>query len=212
TQWTLRQLKETYKAGRGLGRCLGPGRGPGGSWLIDLEGDGEAADDSLITLMGGEVVETLGHSSARGSHHFFTTDGERFLELLAAAGGKEGAGIKAGVWKLPALPDLEIRVGGHKEDGEVKQCQTAIPPTVGDDGKPREPNGVKTVAALPEAAYAFLEELAERAATDAAGEMDLPLDRSQVSRPGRPTAENRARPYPPKIDPPCSRMGRHEKQ
>src|SRR5262249_55703946 len=45
--------------GDGVGICLGPGRGPGGGWLIDIEGDGPEAEDSRATLFGGELVETL---------------------------------------------------------------------------------------------------------------------------------------------------------
>src|SRR5262245_43314121 len=52
----------------GVGLCLGPGRAPGGRWLIDVEGDGPKAEDSLATLLGGEEVPTRGWDSARGKH------------------------------------------------------------------------------------------------------------------------------------------------
>jgi hypothetical protein len=38
----------------GVGVCLGPGRGPKGSWLADVEGDGPEADESRVKLFGGE--------------------------------------------------------------------------------------------------------------------------------------------------------------
>jgi hypothetical protein len=141
-QWTEDRLR--YAFGKyptaGVGICFGPGRGPGGSWLIDLEGDGPEATGSLAKLLGGEILPTLSWSSSRGSHHVFAADGERFLELLAAAGAQEGTGIKSGVWHLAALPDLEIRVGGYHADGSVKQVQSVVPPTPGTDGKPRRWN------------------------------------------------------------------------
>ncbi len=120
--------------------CLGPGRGSGGSWLIDLEGDGPKAAESLAIVLGGEILPTLSWSSIRGSHHVFTADGERLLKLLPASGAKEGTGIKSGVWHLEALPDLEIRVGGYKCDGSVKQVESVVPPSPGTDGKPRRWN------------------------------------------------------------------------
>jgi hypothetical protein len=86
------------------------------------------------------------------------------LKLLAAAGAKEGSGTKVGVWHLEALPDLEFRVGGVKANGEVKQVQSVVPPTLGTDGQPRQWNAVGTIAELPDSAYATLEAIAERVA------------------------------------------------
>src|SRR5208337_4655990 len=60
--------------------------------------------------------------------------------------------------KLPDLPDLEIRVGGNG-----KQLQSNCPPTIGTDGKPRRWNGCDTIAELPEAALAFLEDALAKA-------------------------------------------------
>jgi hypothetical protein len=105
--------------------------------LIDLEGDGPQAGESLATLLGGESLSTLAWYATRGEHRVFTADGERLLRLLTAAGAKEGTGIKVGVWHLGALPDLEIRVGGYHADGSVKQVQSVVPPTPGTDGAPR---------------------------------------------------------------------------
>jgi hypothetical protein len=159
----LRRAFRSYP-GAGAGICFGPGRAPGGEWFAELEGDGPQAAESLLILMGGEELTTVGWLSTRGGHNGFTVDGDRLLTLLAAAGAKEEKGIgKAGVWKLAELPDLEWRIGGHKPDGTVKQVQSVIPPTPGTDGKPRVWRNPPSdgAAALPEAAYLFLEALAE---------------------------------------------------
>jgi hypothetical protein len=163
-RWDEPRLRAAFQRypGAGVGIGFGPGRAPGGGWLIDLEGDGDQAAESLAALLGGEVPDTPAWSSTRGLHHTFVADGDRLLAKLEAAGAKEGGGIKAGVWHLPELPGLEIRVGGLKADGTVKQVQSVVPPTPGTDGKPRawtsSPRG--RVAPLPEAAYLFLERLA----------------------------------------------------
>jgi putative DNA primase/helicase len=144
----------------GVGVCLGPGRAPGGGWLIDLEGDGPQADDSLVKLFDGEVVETLGWNSVRGSHSLFVV-AEDFLDGMMAAGAVEGKGHgKSGVWKLDEFPDLEFRIGGFKPDGAVKQVHSACPPTPGTDGNPRVWNGVRTLAKLPTAAIENLRRIA----------------------------------------------------
>jgi hypothetical protein len=157
----LNELRRKFRdnQGAGVGICLGPGKFQGCLWLIDLEGDGPQAEDSLAKLFDGEVVETLGHRSARGRHWFFFAPDD-ILDKLAAAGGVEGSGLKSGVYKLDEYPDLEIRVGGCKPDGTVKQVQSVVPPTVGDDGKPREWNGCFEVAELPAAAIRNLERIA----------------------------------------------------
>jgi hypothetical protein len=138
-RWSERRLRETFRRhpAAGVGICFGPGRGPGRSWLIDLEGDGPKALDSLAILLGGKIIPTLAWSSTRGEHRVFTADGEQLLRLLTAAGAKEGKGIKVGVWHLGAFPDLEIRVGGYHPDGSIKQVQSVVPPTPGSDGAPR---------------------------------------------------------------------------
>jgi hypothetical protein len=91
----------------------------------------------------------------------YLADPER---LKAIAAGLKPYEVKdrpnqPGVFKLPQLPDLELRIGGYKPDGTVKQLQSVVPPSIGADGKPRVWNGVETVAALPEATYAFLERI-----------------------------------------------------
>jgi hypothetical protein len=153
-------LRRHRNAGPGI--CVGPDRAPDGSWLIDLEGDGPQAEESRLRLFGGESVETFSWSSTRGGHSLFTCEGEQLLDLLAAAGAVEGNGHRVGTYKLDALPGLEIRIGGHKPDGTVKQIQSVAPPTPGDDDEPRKWNGVNEIAPLPDAAYAFIENLAER--------------------------------------------------
>ena len=89
--------------------------------------------------MGGEIVNTLGWSSARGPHRLF-----RYDPRLARFGKS--------IIKLAELPGLEIRIGGPG-----KQLQSNCPPTVGDDGKPRQWNDCDIIAELPEPALAFLE-------------------------------------------------------
>jgi hypothetical protein len=170
TEWRLRDAYRRYPAA-GAGVCFGPGRGPGGSWLIDLEGDGPQAAESLAKVLGGELPETPSWASTKGDHAFFTADGERLLSLLAAAGAKEGDGPQAGVYHLVELPDLEWRIGGRKPDDTVKQLQSVVPPTPGTDGKPRTWRVTPRTppAPLPESVYAYLEQIAsaKRAAAGA---------------------------------------------
>jgi hypothetical protein len=151
---------EKYPAA-GVGICFGPDRAPGGGWLIDLEGDGPNAGESLNVLVG-DCLETPGWTSRRGGHNIFEADGERLLDALASAGAKEGSGSNSGVWHLPELPDLEFRAGGYKRDNTVKQVQSVIPPTAGEDGKPRVWNGINVISKLPESAYARLNDIATK--------------------------------------------------
>ncbi|QEH34273.1 hypothetical protein OJF2_28080 [Aquisphaera giovannonii] len=133
---TERTIGETYKRfpRAGVGLLLGPEGG-----IVDIECDGPRGEDSLAELLGGEVIDTLGWSSARGPHRVF-----RYDDRLAKYG--------KGIVKLPSLPDLEIRIGG---DG--KQLQSNCPPTTGTDGRPREWNGNWVVADLPQAAFDLLD-------------------------------------------------------
>jgi hypothetical protein len=147
TEADLRRLFPAHPEA-GVGIVLGPD-----GYVIDIEIDGPEGADSLVKLFGGEVVETLGWSSRRGPHHLFLWDDR----LAALANG-------SGVIKCPALPGLEIRVGGAG-----KQLQSACPPTVGEDGVARRWNGCDEVAPLPEAALRFLAEaLAKQAEPRAA--------------------------------------------
>jgi hypothetical protein len=147
---------------RGVGRCVGPGMADHGGWMADVEGDGPEAEDSRLRLFGGEIVRTLGHESARGTHEFYLVDGRRLLKALTAIGAESDK--EPGVFKdVPTLPDLELRVGGFKDDGKtLLQIQCAIPPTIGTDGQPRKPNGIENAAPFPEVGYLYLECLAER--------------------------------------------------
>ena len=140
-----------------------PGRGPDGDWLIDIEGDGPKAEESFCTLVGLDRLETMGWSSLRGRHSLFLADGKRLLLLLIANRGDRGGHSKyPGKWDLGKLPDLglpglELRIGGYKGNGAVKQFQSAIPPTPDRYGQTRAWNGRWRVRQLPEAVYAYLE-------------------------------------------------------
>jgi hypothetical protein len=211
-EWIRRKFAEHPDAGIGI--LFGPKRAPGGAWLIECEGDGPQAAESLAKFLGGEDVDTPQWRATRGEHAVFTADGDRLLNLLAAAGAKEGTGIKAGVWHLPELPGLEIRVGGLKPDGSVKQVQSVVPPTPGTDGKPREwirsPRG--GVAPLPEAAYAMLERIAASKASKATPPFANSKGASQRRNGAKGSdAEARAVAYLATIDPAISGQKGHSK-
>ena len=178
---TLAATFKTYRGG-GVGVGLGPNRGPGGAWLIDVEGDGPEAEASRLRLFDGEVVDTLGWGSARGGHQLMTADPARVAELLKPLKGLEGKGLKTGVYHLPAFPGLEIRFGGFKPNGVVKQVQSVAPPTIGTDGKPREWNGVATIAPAPEGLYEAL-----RAAAAPTRPIAPPVRQAPVSDRAMPT-------------------------
>jgi P4 family phage/plasmid primase-like protien len=208
-RWDKKRLQAAFRKHptAGVGPCLGPGRGPGGKWLIDLEGDGPQAAESLAILLGGEDVPTLGWSSTRGPHALFTADGERLLELLKAAGAVQGKGYDSGKFTLAALPGLEFRTGRYDRDGSVLQFQSNCPPTIGTDGKPREWNGVTELVELPDAAYATLEGIAEHIAKCEADRADQEANQGGWTRTAdgflRPvaTAEARATSYLEKMEP-----------
>jgi hypothetical protein len=174
-RWTPQRLRAELlrREGRGIGAPLGPGRAPGGDWLIALDEDGPQARESLAKFLGGEIPDTPGWDSTRGGQTLWTADGPRLLAALSGAGATEGTGIQAGVYHLDdLLPDLELRVGGFHADGTtVKQIQSVLPPTPGTDGRPRAWRVTPRTAPapLPEAAYALLEQrAAERRAAAAA--------------------------------------------
>jgi hypothetical protein len=140
TRWDQKRLRSAFErySDAGIGICLGPGRAPGSGCLIDIEGDGERARESLAKLLGGEIPDTPAWSSTRGEHTLFIADIDRLQQALAAAGAVEGKDEKGkGAWHLPEFPGLEFRIGGFKADGTVKQVQSVVPPTPGTDGKPR---------------------------------------------------------------------------
>src|SRR5205823_4365049 len=82
-RWTLERALAVFKTRPrpGVGVCLGPGRGPGGKWLGDIEGDGPEAEESRAALFGGEVSATVGWGSVRGGHQLLSFDGERLGEI-----------------------------------------------------------------------------------------------------------------------------------
>jgi hypothetical protein len=144
----------------GWGLCLGPGRGGGDLWLIDVECDGPEAAESLARLFGGEVVATMGWSSTRGGHYLLIVDGDRMTAILARMAGSEKKGWP-GVYHLDELPGVELRIGGYHEDGTLKQLQSVCPPTPGTDGMPREWTATDVMAHAPEAFYLALEAIAD---------------------------------------------------
>jgi hypothetical protein len=139
-RWSEKKIRATLAKypTAGVGIVLGPGRGPGGSWLIDIESDaeGDAADQSRLQLFGGEIVPTMGWSSTRGRHQLFIVDHARMAALLPRLCSCESR-REPGVFHFPSLPDLEFRIGGYKPDGSVKQVQSVCPPTPGIDERPR---------------------------------------------------------------------------
>jgi hypothetical protein len=239
-RWTIEKLRRKFAAnpGAGAGICFGPRRAPDGRWLIDLEGDGPSAARSLAIVLGVDVPPvTLSWDSRRGFHVLFVldeADALRLLALLAAAGAKEGTGIKVGVWHLDALPDLEWRIGGYKPDGVVKQVQSVVPPTAGEDDTPRtwKVGPDAPVATLPSHVFEALEALAAdgpagpplarktsadgRAATDGKAASngrhpDLPASSPEGN--GRPAGdiERRVIAYLAKVEPAISGQKGHNK-
>lgn len=161
---TLAAALESFTADRwipGLGICLGPGRAPGARWLIDAEGDGPEAESSWAKLMGGETIATRGWTSTRGTHRLLACDGDRVLAILGGLKQFQANGVNvSGVYHVPVLSGLELRIGGFKSKGVIKQLQSAVPPTPGTNGRPRTWNGIEQVAEAPESFYATLEAIA----------------------------------------------------
>jgi hypothetical protein len=116
-----------YRDNPGAGVGIRLGRDGG---VIDIEVDGDAGHASLVELLDGEPM-TLGWMSRRGPHHLFLYE----FGFNSLATGK---------FLLAEFPGLEFRVGLDA------QLQSACPPTVGLDGRPRRWNGHHRVAKLPE--------------------------------------------------------------
>lgn len=118
--------------GAGVGLLLGPASG-----VVDLEiDDAERAAPFLDRL---SLPETMGWSSARGTHLLFSWD--RRLEDFCPS-------------SVAHLEDdaVELRVG---KDG--KQLVSVCPPSVGDDRRCRRWNGCWDVAPLPSVLLKALE-------------------------------------------------------
>jgi hypothetical protein len=188
-RWSESKLRRELSAhpNRGIGIQFGPGRAPGDNWSIDLEGDGPQAAHSLTTVLGSDQeLLTPAWDSRRGGHTIFVTseaNGRRLLDLLSRAGATESkeAG-KAGVWHLDAFPDLEWRIGGYKPNGTVKQVQSVVPPTPGEDGIPRvwRTTPDTRVLELPDSVFAVLEASIEMAEERAA--IQAEATESQVNK------------------------------
>jgi len=184
---TEQSIKATFRSnpGAGVGLLLGPESG-----IIDVECDGPEGIDSLTKLMSDEIVATLGWSSRRGPHHVFRYDTRL-------------AGYGKSIIKLPELPGLEIRVGGNG-----KQLQSNCPPTMGEDGKPREWNDCPIIADPPEAMFSFLDAVMEQAAIQSepsGGDGEVTPSPGPwpviVKAAGRLTADERCEKYLATIDP-----------
>jgi hypothetical protein len=176
-----------------VGVALGPGRGPKGEDIADFEGDGLRAEESYLELCGGEITATMSWTSRRSPHHVHSIDHPRLASLLTRCNAKEGDGEKKGVFYLPEhFPDLEIRMGGPKKDGVLKQVQSVVPPSPGDDGKARQwIHGPDALEPLPEIAYQILEDIAERIEERAA----IQAESQTISRP-RARVDSASRPFP----------------
>ena len=161
-RWTPQRwdAEDARIGGVGVGVCLGPGRGPGGTWLVDIEGDGPEAEESRAKLFGDIDIVTLGWNSVRGRHQLLIADLARLAEIMPGLKDLESKGATStGVYKSDTLPGLEMRIGGYKVNGGnqiVKQIQSVVPPTPGTDGRPRVWNGCNSVGDAPETFYAVL--------------------------------------------------------
>lgn len=108
--------------------------------IIDVEIDDlETGPATLLAMMGGPV-ETLGWSSSRGPHHLFAFD-DRLRKYEKTKHEIDG---------------VEIRIGTLDPENVV-QMQSVCPPSLQSDGTPRQWNGVRTIATLPECFFEFMD-------------------------------------------------------
>jgi hypothetical protein len=123
-RWGERKLHREFQRvpGAGVGICLGPGRGPNGEWLADVEGDGPEAEASRAVLFGGEEFATLGWGSARGGHQLVLLDGDRLRLILDFIGNKDSRHIEhssVGFWLSRQgsglQPEVEQSAGGFHD-------------------------------------------------------------------------------------------------
>lgn len=175
---TINELNRTYERinDAGVGVCLGPGRGPGGGWLIDIEGDGPQAEASRRALFDGQSFESLGWQSRRGAHYLYLADRERLLDMLRRLELCEGvSSSQPGVYHLPVYPDLELRIGGENLDGSVKQIQSVCPPTPNDDGTPRQWIGSGILIFVPDSFYAIPDKMPRSAPVPQREQVETPI-------------------------------------
>jgi hypothetical protein len=138
--WTEASIERVYKEvpGRGVGLLLGPeGR------VIDIEIDRPkdcdpdefeaVADLELAKLCGGEIPSTAGWSSHKGKHRLFLWD-DRLADCDESGKGNFKLGL------------LEIRLGAKK------QTQSAVPPTLHQEGYREWDREVTVVGRLPDVA------------------------------------------------------------
>lgn len=184
-RWGIDKADRTFRKhpSANVGVCLGPGRAPDAGWLADFEGDGPDAEASRAKLFGDEVVATIGWTSTRGRHQLIRLDGDRMTAIVA---GLKPHQVKdpsqPGVFKIDTLPGLELRFGGLKPNGVVKQVQSIVPPSLGTDGAPREWNGVDSIADAPEAFYAALESIVAKSSAN----VRKPTGEAPRPAPGKP--------------------------
>ena len=150
--------------GRGVGIATGPGRGPDGSAVADIEVDGPEGLESLSKLLGDAPPETLGWKSRRGPHRLYRYDYDRVTSIL-------GADHPVSVKDEALFPGLEIRVGSPK------QSQSCVPPTE-TGGVRREWDGPHHISWVNEAFYESLARITPDATAPEPddGEPDRPTD------------------------------------
>lgn len=97
---------------------LGPGRGPKGAWIADIECDGEEAESSWMKLTGGEELGTPSWRSSRGCHRLIKVD-DCLSDIC-----RRIAARNTSVVTIDEFPGLEFRIGA---DG--KQIKSTVPPS-----------------------------------------------------------------------------------
>lgn len=177
---SIESLRDAWRKtpNAGVGLLLGENGG-----IIDIEiDDPTTGEDSLSSLMGGEVVETMGWTSRRGRHLLFRWD--RRLARFDNHVLKEVDGT------LPGFPGLELRIGSDAI--RAKQTQSVCPPSpmteTDKTGRiisiaPRVWNGVAVIASLPESVFTILESIAPaRAEKPSTPPTPAPKDRASEAQ------------------------------
>lgn len=180
------RAKFAANPGAGLGLRVGPEAG-----CIDIENDtGAEGDATLLEMMGGEVLESMGWLANRGGHTLAQFD-HRLVKY-----GKS----------IIKIGGLEIRIG-TVDLAKPKQMQSVCPPTPKADGTPREWNGCEDIATLPESFFAYLD-AAFPPVPKNTQPATIPI---YTPKPGQWTAEDRARAYIAKVEPAVSGQKGHDK-